>query len=79
MHVPMPGAAPFFGVLNGVARRGALAGITHVAPTRIELDIPGGSPLAALRFGGRHAGLSGRLDVRAFAADQGWQRLIVSP
>jgi hypothetical protein len=68
VHVPMPVAAPFFGCLDGVVRRGFLAGITHVAPARIELEIPGGSPLAALGFGGRHFGLSGRLDVRAFAA-----------
>jgi acetoacetate decarboxylase len=65
LHAPVAAAAPFIGVLDGMMRRGWLAGTMRVAPTRIELDIPGSSPLAPLGLGGRRVGLAGRLDMRA--------------
>ena len=46
VHVPVPAAAPFIAVLDGAVRRAWLSGRLHVAPSRIELDIPAGSPLA---------------------------------
>jgi len=70
VRVPVPAAAPFLGLLDGVVRRGWLAGAMQVAPARIELDIPAGSPLAPLGLGGRHVGLAGRLDMRAMGARQ---------
>jgi acetoacetate decarboxylase len=65
VHAPVAAAAPFIGLLDGAARRGWLAGTMQVAPARIELDIPGGSPLAPLGLGGRRVGVAGRLDMRA--------------
>jgi hypothetical protein len=66
--VPVAAAAPFIAVLDGAVRRGWLAGGMQLAPARIELEIPPGSPLAPLALGGRRVGLTGRLDVRALAA-----------
>jgi len=68
VHVPVAAAAPFIAVLDGAVRRGWLAGSMQLAPARIELEIPPGSPLAPLALGGRRIGLTGRLDVRALAA-----------
>lgn len=65
VHAPVPAVAPFIAVLDGAVRRAWLAGTLHLAPTGLELDIPGGSPLAPLELGGRRIGLTGRLDVRA--------------
>jgi hypothetical protein len=67
VHVPVPAAAPFIGVLDGAVRRAWLAGAVQVAPTRVELDVPAGSPLEPLGLGGRRIGLTGRLKVRATA------------
>jgi len=67
VHGPVPALAPFIAVLDGAVRRAWLAGSLHLAPTAIELDIPVGSPLAALALAGRRLGLAGRLDVRAGA------------
>jgi len=68
VHVPIPAAAPFIAAVDGAIRRGWLAGIMRLAPTRIELEIPPASPLAPLELGGRRVGFTGRLDVRALAA-----------
>ena len=68
VHVPIAAAAPFITVLDGAMRRGWLAGTMQLAPARIELEIPPGSPLAPLALGGRRIGLTGRLDARALAA-----------
>ena len=65
--MPVPAAAPFIAILDGAVRRAWLAGTIHVAPTRIELDIPAGSPLAPLALSGRRLGLTGQLHVRATA------------
>jgi len=68
VHVPIVVAAPFVAVVDRTIRRGWLAGTMQLAPARIELEIPPGSPLAPLALGGRRIGLTGRLDVRALAA-----------
>jgi acetoacetate decarboxylase len=67
LHVPVPAAAPFIAVLDGAVRRAWLSGRLHVAPGRIELDIPAGSPLARLPLDGRCLGLIGRLNAQAQA------------
>jgi acetoacetate decarboxylase len=68
VHVPVPAAAPFIAVRGGAVRRAWLIGMLHLAPTRITLDIPTGSPLAPLGLDGRRIAFTGRLDVRATPA-----------
>ena len=48
VRVPAVAAVPFLGALDGLVRRAWLAGAFQVAPVRVELEVPGGSPLAAL-------------------------------
>jgi acetoacetate decarboxylase len=67
VHMPVPAAAPFIAVLDGTVRRAWLTGRLDLAPTRVELDIPAGSPLARLALTGDCLALTGRLDVRVRA------------
>jgi acetoacetate decarboxylase len=65
--VPVPAAAPFAGLLDGVARRAWLLGALRVAPIRLDLEIPQSSPLGSLGLAGRRLGFAGRLDVHTTA------------
>jgi hypothetical protein len=67
VRVPLAGAAPFLGALDGVVGRGRLAGTLRIAPAAVVLDVPAGSPLAALELGRPRWGFAGRLDVLAEA------------
>lgn len=64
-ELPLPCLAPFVGTLGGAVRVAWLAGALRAGPVTIDLDVPAGSPLAALGFAGRRPGLAGRLDVAA--------------
>jgi acetoacetate decarboxylase len=67
VHMPVLAAAPFIAVLDGAVRRAWLAGRLQLAPAKVEVDIPAGSPLAPLPLTGSRLALTGRLDVRARA------------
>ena len=65
VRVPVTAASPFLAALDGVIGRGRLAGVLRIAPAAVALDVPAGSPLAALPLGSPRWGAAGRLDVSA--------------
>jgi hypothetical protein len=65
VRLPLACAAPFVGTLGGTVRVAWLAGVLRAGPVTIDLEVPERSPLAALGFAGRRAGLAGRLNVTA--------------
>jgi len=65
IRFPLPVAAPFLGALHGAVRRGRVAGTWRLAPARVALEVPPGSPLATLWSDGPRLAAVGRLDVQA--------------
>jgi hypothetical protein len=65
VRLPLPCLAPFVGTLDSKLRLASVAGLLWAGPVMVELEVPRGSPLSALRLAGQRIGLAGRLNAIA--------------